>query len=666
MPFSSDVANCLLWTPFDNKSINRYNLHSKLTEDIFLNQCFSEPCFKNSVNYVLDDINTDDNDVSFTVDEIHQALKEEKSKYKNFMNWLDTFENHKVYTLSGNSGTGKTTFLHKLKQISSEYVWTIIDVSIAPDKFDWLGDISTKVSNYDQAFRKTFSAVLNEIHRIIFDEKSESENKLNIIHNNLLNIVSKYNQIFKNKYIAGCSLYNKLSTIFGCKDCDNTERVVRSAEVFQDYFKNTPSDDDRELLDNALDILMIALRCLDSDINTRHIIAFDNFERFLSQDEIYNDEINQIRQALATNDLRVNKNCNHDLKFKFIMAIRCSTARICGVRLQQADEKESNLDISSWFSMEDIIRLKMDWFRENNIKDDNFNLTKQITGDLRKCKNGDATGLKLFLDPLFNDNKRLMVDFFGIILEGKDNKEKYNYTTYVEDYRKNWDIDTSLTRCAARNIIKGLVLYKLKHIDDLFKNLKSVSENPINKEPDIGTGLARKMLTLIYNKTITEREEILLSDIIEELYASRNISVDWYTDEFASKRRSISQIIFHMISYNRRNNDWIQFIELQHEDTKNKIKIKTAFDMEKILRNDLEKFHVSIMPAGVAYLTYIAPSFEFFSVRYCKNYKPLFSSIPDVSIMENNINVKNLECYKIVETVKNVPSVAYAKFEITI
>ncbi len=50
MPFTSDATNNLLWTPFDNKCINKYELENKVSNDEFLTQCFSQPFFKNADN----------------------------------------------------------------------------------------------------------------------------------------------------------------------------------------------------------------------------------------------------------------------------------------------------------------------------------------------------------------------------------------------------------------------------------------------------------------------------------------------------------------------------------------------------------------------------------------------------------------------------------------
>lgn len=650
MPFSSKIANDLLWTPFDNKSVNGYGLFDKVTENEFLEECFSQPFFQNT-SFKEDVLGLFD-DSPVTISDIKYSIKEEKEKFDIFLKWLGMFENHKVYTLSGNSGTGKTTFLHYLKSTIKNYSWTILDVSNSPEKFDWLGDTFTVVKKYDRATRKTFTAILNQIHNLLFNEDSESD-KITNIYNNLYSVIENYKQRLKKSRVAGCTLFNDLCIVFSKENLSIEDKVEESATLFSQYFLNDENDDDYALLDKAMDVLLIILRSTDDGFYRRHIIVFDNFERFVTQDEIYNNEINEIRKKLANYDLRINNKNNHFLKFKFIMAIRCSTARICGIKLHPADENPSNMDISSWFHIDDILKRKMEWFKKLSIENTNYDLVRQITGDLRQCKNGDLTGLKLFLDPLFNDNKRLTVDFLGIIIENKENKEKFDYLSCLNKYLENWEINSDISRCAARNIIKGVVLFKLKNIDDLFKNLKALKEDETKQFLEIGTGLARRILTILYNKTLRSNDDILLSEVISELYSTNDILNNWRRDSYSKKRKTLSEIIFHMASYNRRDNDWIQFIDLQHDDMNKKLKISNVKEMESVLYEDFEKFRIAIMPAGVAYLKYIVASFEYFSVRYIKKYQPLFSTVPSQNDIEQTDDVTSLLCYKIINDVKN-------------
>lgn len=649
MPFTSDAANNLLWTPFDNKCINKYELENKVSNDEFLIQCFSQPFFKNA-DLIEDRIGLFDDD-PMTKEEESRILREESDKYGVFLSWLDKFENHKVYTMSGNSGTGKTTLLHQLKKEITKYEWTIIDLNTPIEKIDWLGDISTTIYKSNCATRKTFAAILNEIHKKIFDENSSNDKVLRI-YNNLKSLIENYNCRFRNSYLAGCNLFNRLYKTFNNSEYSFNEKVEESAKLFEEYFSNDYDTDDYALLDKSMDVLLLILRCVDRSIVQKHIIVFDNFERFIAEDEIYNNEINKIRIKLAGYDVRINKQSNHDLKFKFIMSMRCSTARICGIKLQPSDEEPSNIDISSWFNIEDILTKRIAWFKQLNIDNDSYKLLSQIASDSRKHKDGDLTGLKLFLDPLFNDNKRLLVEFLGIIIENKKNDEKFDYEFYINRYKDIWNFGTSISRCAARNIIKGIVLYKLKNIDSFFKNIEAYKEDEEKEDVRIGIGLPRRILTILFNKVATTNNEMLLHELVAELYVTKDVNISqWRSDKYKNTRKLLSKILYHMAFCNRRENDWLQLIDLQLDDADDKLIIKNPTEMEESLYDNFEKFKISIMPSGIAYLKFIVPSFEYFSIRYLKNYRPLFATVPDEKDTVRNIDVKTFQCYKIIKKV---------------
>lgn len=657
MPFTSDIANCLLWTPFDNKSINNYDLFSKTTTEEFLNKCFSHPFFDVEGNreYSIDYKNTEDSDFSTTLDDVKYSMYIQSKHCKTFLNWLEQFDNNKVYTISGNSGSGKTTYIRHLEHTLKEYEWTVIDVSSRSKNITWIQDITTRVTRYSFAFRKTYAAMLRQIQKITFgiSNKNGEKSKYSLIYDNLNMLINNYRERFQDELVSGSTLFEMLIKVF--KENDNEKNIViECGKVLKEYFANTDDDEDDALFDKALDALLLVLRCANKDEHKRHIIVFDNFEKFIYDDELYNSEIDAIRRNLAENAERVNEPSNHNCKFKFIMAIRCSTARLSCIRLDPADENPSDLDISSWFDINDIIFRKIQWFEENSVINPNFELTKQISGDLRKCQNNDLTGLKLFIDPLFNDNKRLIIDFIGIIIENHDNVEKFDYVSGVKAYKKNWEYNTDITRCAARNIMKGLILNKLKNSDMLFKHLKGYSVNVLDENITSGLGLSRKILTILYNHTIENNDEISLSVILSELYSTRNISADWTSDQFAKRRETLSEILYYMTSYNRRKNDWIQFIDLQYGCCGEKVLIDSKEQLEELLTEKLDDFKVTIMPAGIAYLKYIVQSFEYFAVRYCKIYKPLFMLVPTKDEMiGENINFQSFPCYKTIEFVKN-------------
>ena len=414
------------------------------------------------------------------------------------------------------------------------------------------------------------------------------------------------------------------------------------AETLNDYFDLSEEEYSQYFFwEKALDVLLILLRCRDNDIN-EYAIVFDNLERFIANDEIYNEEINSVRRSLSS---YVKPMCGeghcHYGKFKILMAIRSSSARMTTMEQHTADELPSDMDISDWFIVDKIINEKIKWYKDHNIEIEDATILQSIMGDIKHCQN-DLTGLKLFIEPLFNYNKRLIIDFICSVIENS------NYEEVIKKYEELWRQNTQVSRFAARSIIKGIILQELDSIDNLFKELKLYTE--CSEGRTLGLGYCRKILTLLYNE---EGKYVGLKQILSKVCEHRNIKEYLVMPEHQKDKEVISNVLFFMNSYNRRENDWIQFVDIQIKNSVKSVKIKDKNELESLIGTNIEDIEIKITSAGKAYLEHIVASFEYFSFRYYKGakYKPLFAAIPSKQELQAEKNFENFECYKIINNV---------------
>ena len=651
MAYSSELANYLLFTPFDNKANVDNMVSSSLTPIRFITECYEEPQFRNVNSFQkLNGTLVENYDYIIKSSDIINKQIEHKNDEINFLNWLQDQNNSKVYTISGNAGTGKTTYVNRLKYNRTHGEWIILDISTSNSKIPWIDDIEMKISNYYEPSQKVYSVILANIRSllIVYDNKNQKIDitltiaKLKEIVNNYQNNISSY-------YQKGRIFFNKLNAIL--KRSSNDElRIKQSIEYIVQYFMEIEKDSSNnlsELLCSALDIFLNILRCYNSNCyNKKFIIVFDNLERFISYDELQNKELDIIRKELISysSNLYSYGNC-HKGCFKFIMVLRNNSIRMCGVKVQSADELASNLDLSDWYNIDKIIKTKEQWYIDNNINyiSNNIEIMKQITGDLRACEDSTLTGLSLQINPLFNNNKRLIIDFIGKSLEQIDTKKQ------LLVYQEFWKKDTPISRFAARSIVRGLVIKELASKDQLFYHLwlytKDKKKNNNNKK--IGLGDTRKILTLLYN---SEEESVSLNQVLSQLYSVKDIEEHWESKISKTKKERIAQLLYYMNSYNRRDNDWIQFIDIQLYNPHKNIIIENSKELLNLINNEMDNISLTIMPAGEAYLKYIVASFEYFSFRYCEkpeDYIPLFAVIPTSKEIIDTENIKNLECYKI-------------------
>lgn len=643
MAYASRIANDLLVTPFDDKSAVSLEVSKKLTEEEFCKRCYSHPRFEQSPQqYMHEDSKDEDNDSPTNYDEIKNQIHQQQIAYENFEIWLNNFTNNKVYTINGNAGTGKTTFINYKKYEETEIKWIILDIHLARSFDEWMSDIRTDVCHFEQAQSKVYGSIMNKLWELIFQGLDEKGNySLQVVYDNLIKLSNNYKKRFANQYPSGRKLLDEICQVLESEK-DIVLKVEASAKLFQKYVNGQIGTEGNGII-NVMNIFLLTLRCLSDNLQKQYIIIFDNFERFISKDELYNKDVDKIRLLLTSYVKHLNQGGNiHKEHFKFAMAVRDSTARMCGVRLHASDAEASNLDLGKWYDTQDIISLKKKWYAQNQIPIENSDIVEQISGDSRTCSDQTITGLKLLIDPLFNNNKRLIIDFIGSMVELPKNEKN------IQMYRSLWNENTSQSRFAARSIIRGMILNELEEKPDkLFEHLKTYSTRNNNN----GMGDARKILTILYNNIHKGNEnEMPLATVLSELFHKADIQKVWNDERNASKRKSISEILFFMNSYNRRENDWIQFIDLQFKMSDCDIVVEDADMLEQILSKNMKNCTIHLMPAGRAYLIYIVASFEFFSLRYVPNYAPLFTLIPTPQEIVQ-CPIKSLPCYKKIESV---------------
>lgn len=633
MPYFSHFANMLLYSPFDNKAEIDPKIRRLLTKDEFFKYCYSEPQFENKI---LDD----SFDELIPVDNYYQKKSElmdqwfnQKAHKENFINWLYNEIPDSVYTISGNAGTGKTTYVNYLKRRYSDLRWIVLNMSQASSSVKWLGDYMTNFTKFELAYKKIISSILEYMKNMLFDVKAENDIEYCAkIMANLDKICRNYKDKFGLSIRSKNSFYEKLCKLVGVKNKQETiiENVVKYlVEYFDKLLSINSFSQEMPLIIN---IFLIFIRCIKSDDKVT-IIVFDNLERFVCYDELYNDEINNIRIMISNYALSIkSEDTRNNNIFKFIMVIRNKTERMTAVRLQSADNLPKNLDISEWYDVDDIINKKVNWLENKGVRIDDIHFLKSITCDCRVCKSGEITGLQRFIEPLFNNNKRLMIEFLGMLI----NKPSYKET--IEMYFNLMTEDNKICRFAARSIIRGMILNCLETEDSLFKHLKTYRDNRVR-----GIGITRKILTVLHNLALDGNVDVSIRDVVANILNRAN--VEEYFNRDNDKLNSFSEVLYYMNSYNRRTNNWIQLVDLQIKDEQDKIVINNSDNLKDLICNKNEKIYLNIMPAGEAYLRYLVTSFEFFSLRYSAPYEPLYMLIPDENELNNN-KTSDIRCYK--------------------
>lgn len=642
MAYMSKLANALLYTPFDDKAIVPKDISESMNPKEFLMECYCKPSFFEENINMQEEAKIAEEDSSVYLKDIKDQIELQKTNYEYFTTWLNDFSNNKIYTISGNAGTGKTTYINHLKYESKDenIDWIILDVCYAQPFVEWPGDVKTIVDSFNLASGKVFSLIMREVWLNLFSGTDENElYSMDAVYEKLSILVHEYENNYRKHYPSGYKLLQDVCKIYQSEQ-NSMEAIEEIGKTFKRYFDEYSKQE--ECITDALNILLIIVRCLSKDPRKKFIIVFDNFERFVLQDEIYNKAIDDIRLQLNRFTMNLNeKGKCHRHHFKFVMAIRTSTARMCGIKLQVSDALPQNLLIEDWYNIGEIVRKRKDWYKKFDVMLDNIDTVEKIIDDRKICNDKSITGLKLQIDPLFNNNKRLIIDFIGSMVEKPSNE------IYINKFLNMLKENNSHSTFAARSIIRGLLLKELEDNDNLFEHLKTYSMT----NTDSGIGDARKILTILNNNKNVDKELSVLN-ILEQLSHTRDIKNKWNEKPYARMRETFSELLYYMNSYNRRDREWIHFIDIQFRKKEKSITVDNPKELEKILIEDMDNCIIHLMPAGKAYLQYIVASFEFFSLRYCEEYYPLFSVTPTPKEIQEWDKDKKLLCLMIIKKVK--------------
>ena len=674
MPYSSRLANVLLFNPFDNNSAVMSSVASRMTINTFFDECYTMPIFAEKKDYAIDkdELPSKSGEISYELQDLYTMIGQQSNEYRYFSQWLNNFGSYlnenEVYTLCGNAGTGKTTFVNHLCYERPDIDWIILDFTHASSFIHWIGDERTRISHFSYAYGKILSTITEEIRSRLFRALDE-QGRLSVksVHGNLVAITNNYQRYFSDSLMSSCKFIEQICNLMN-DEADQKDAILKVAHYCANYFSELSDVSPEAEMDisGVLEILLYVLRCSEAGFSKNYVIVFDNLERFLHQDEVFNDDINDFRNNLTSFSRAINQPfSSHIGHFKFIMVVRKTTARMIHVILQSADVNANILNIDEWFNTSDIIKKRFDWISEIRNHDilreakrwdskdsfsfeESYALLQQILNDYRVVPNNQITGLKTEIDPLFNNNKRLIVDFFGNMIEMPSNRE------YLFKYKSFWEQDTSLSRFAARSIVRGMILDCLEKQDNLFMHMLTYQPSPLR----VGVGDARKILTILYNSYDEYGGQGMpLPKVLSELYKTDSADSVWNNDgsEFRKKRREIASTLFYMNSYNRRDNNWIQLIDIRiTREQKTTLSISNPEELEMLISERMDKIELFLMPAGMAYLSYVVPSFEFFSLRYSNQYAPLFTLVPTTAdmagLLRNGGSITELPCYGIINS----------------
>ncbi len=655
--------NKLMYVPFNHDYAVDEDIVNKLSEDEFFSNCFIMPNFAKEIDELMK-ISSEEIkafEVDITKDEVNLKYEKQGEEWGIFYDWFMSNQND-MYCVRGDAGTGKSSFLHYLEYIyrNSNIRWCVIDIQKATETISILGN-PVYIPHFISLYSKSISAIILSIVDLLYYKKEDEKIDFVKSANNLDRLIENYKRIFDGYFLNRevQSFYKNISRVVNNKTNNLKAKCIDSAGQIANHINNLFKNHnmkEEERLSRMIELYLSILRCLNENI--RYIVAFDNFERFVGVDEIFNGQLVEFVTKLREMQNSISNSYNGLKKYYQIIIFMRKTSTRMFPSQQSSELFEHSLDMSEWFQISKILEKKIEWYREKNIEIKEANHIMQILSDVGGYGR-DFRGLRSKLNMLFNYNKRVITRFISKILDRRSN---YNYIIQYDSFKNNkYNISNDYSKFAARIIIFRLILNELRH-DEFFSHIVVQKNN----DESSSLGYARKILSILHDYNLENNDSYMpFNEIIEKLYYATNNPLERYFDiNNEDKRLIIAQVLFYMNYYDTRSDNWLQFIDIQYNiSNTDRVKVK---DYEKLLELIDEKhddISIRITSAGMAYLYFVVYSFEYFackSIYIEKKIKdfgsddlpPLFCAIPTIDEIKEK-KYSDLICMKIIRVVSN-------------
>lgn len=674
------IINLLLAVPFNDDYKIAPEIRKQLTSEEFFENCFLKPAEDDYLKKSLHKYGEQDEIISFDQDilkeDIQKKLNQQEKEMAELEDWIKSRQPD-LYCLLGDAGAGKSTLLHylKYKYEPKNIVFDIIDIQKATEEVKILNRV-IKVPEFYSLYAKSAAALIKHISDSLFvcNENDEDVIDTNVSVDVINHVKNRFIESYRNRFPR-----DEVESFFKLTYCNDVESYVickQVAEILFNHMKHLlDSLDIKEVFSILLEIYIYILLCKD-EIH-HHIVAFDNFERFIGVQEIYNKQLTDFVVDLRSIQNNITYNNRHlQYKYQLVICMRHTSVRMFTSK-QVTEFMPHRVDINEWFEPSSVIRKKLDWLKEHKIDIEGIKHIPAILQDMGESKNA-LRGLHFKISMLFNYNKRVIVTFLVNIL--RPSGLFRDQTKYIEKYDYFWNEDSklskNLSRFAARSIVYRMVLDSLR--DDGFFQCIMVQEiKPKNSNVETvkrkwaysrsRLGFARKILTILHNYDSLYHQErgtsyMTLDDLLKELFpAAQNPLAMLFDKNNRNILNNIVQIMFYMNYYSPREQNWLQFIDIQYDiaDTSNPlytISIDDSSELVNLIRENHSNINIRITNAGKAYLYFVVYHFEYFACRNISiqgnDIPPLLYTIPTLEEIEAS-NPENLTCIKIIKKVQN-------------
>lgn len=672
--FYEKMRNILLAEPLTLKGQNILTVMGMdITEEDFIKKVYVEPFTiynHNQIEHIDEKIEPDYTETLDYIQEVEKNyLTHSKINFeKRFNKLMDS-----LFLIKGGAGTGKTTYIHKLKELSQEkMLFHFCDFERTKRSISVLGNPFDFKEKYNSNVWKYISIIVEHIVEII-----KSDNLENMYSHR--KFIGEIVSIYKNSF---CILHGP-HTVVDTDDIRNffellgeyadgkieydeySEKLCIVLKEKFDYFEEEGKN--IGVVTYVTTIMIRLFYCLAKNTGKKQICVIDNIEYFVPFDEehpiqecelqiIFDGVITAISETRPL--LRELKNILKDYEnfYAFVFVTRHTSISLVESHHYVDFNKESTIDISTWYCAEEIYNNKIIFFENevNNIrKSTYFETYINIISDLSVYN----WGMHSMISKMYNYNyRRIAEDVISAI-----SKIPENYLIYFNEQWKTCTEIPYLKHLCRKFIFRILLnhIQRTKYFDKLMVEKRDASSRKQNLIENDCSSYARKIANTLYRISLEKMNNgdskyTSFPEIIEAVLKKPYVPDDINEDSI----EKLASIMYLMNETRNEETNWAPLIMIKFDieqayNEKNLCEeMKREWNTYKLNKDKKEasflKYGIKVTDAG-SFFAKMVPDFEYFACRYSPEYPPLFI-LQNLRHSEKNNN--SYDCIDIIRAVR--------------
>lgn len=693
---TKDVFLAEPWSVQGRRALN--NIDINMTEEEFFE--------KNVYVFPFSEYDKKKNDEALNVEDILDPDVDQNS-YQDIIN-LNVLENAKysfesnikklndaLFIIKGVAGSGKTTYLNRLKyEFSNEIDFHIYNFEDVRQSNAFLAAYFDFGKLYEKNVYKFISILLREISLLLGKRNLEGRQHQKLI-SDIVDIYEKNFRVGEDDLLESNLLEPNMDIteqqeLFDILKAYSVNKLNYNAfsQQLKNKFINRFYDIKIDIIENLAYVVGFLIRlffCFSQKNSKKHLFVVDNIENFVKYDPkhpIQECELEKIMLGCFNAILKmreilipIQKTRNYTTFYGLLVVTRDTTASTVLQELEHNNDykKENEIDISKWYCTDDIYKSKKSFCNKKGIHfDDNcYSIAyQQILCDFSAYR----WGLNGIISKMYKHSHRRNVECVPDAISVLPKSEIVHFNTMWAMAQGKESNKSSLKNLCRKYILRVLIdhVQRKQYFNRLMvdswllennktRNLENaIAQGSLKTQNSERTSYARKISTILHRYYMSHGSEKymsfprLIQEVLKRPYLPQQPTEEQICD--------LGKILFLMNETRNQITNWTSLVCIKFDNSEvynesnlcNIMKKQWEEYMQRSIDiDDVEKFGIKITEAGSLFAKILA-DFEYFACRFLSDEPPLFS--------KENIKpfyIDGHKSYRAVEIVKIVRKRAF-------